>query len=1357
MPGFHPPEAFDFTSPEKWPAWRDRFIRYRLASGLHKDGEVQVAALIYSMGPQAEHIISTLKLTTEQSKDFAFVQGKLDQYFIPRRNFIAERHNFELRCQGSTETNESYIRALFSLAEHCGFADTDERIRDRLISGMSDRELSRKIQLQSLEEEVSMATVISMMRNVEIVSSRDSSGSFDVSRVRAAAQHGQPHQQPQHARQRQQGRQQQHHRRHQHKRQQQQPATQRRQQERHTDSSTICRYCGRDRHLSPRDCPAKGKICANCQKMDHFASVCRSPGVRQIEHAGSREPLAPPDAFVGDIGNACVPWRVTVSLSGQEVTFKVDSGADVSILSLRTFKRLNLPCLEHTSSTLTSVGGLLKVEGKLQGTVAYKNKAEPETFYVIDCADDLLSRSACSRLGILQFTGEVHQDVFGEAGLMKTTPISIRLRDDAVPVAVSTARHIPLPLMKPVEEELKKMEEQGVIVSETEPTDWVSALVPVPKTSGVRITVDYKKLNQAVKREVFPIPTLEQLTSKLSGATLFSKLDASSGFYQIPLDEASSKMTTFITPFGRKRFLRLPMGISLAPECFQRKMEEMLDGLPGVIVYMDDTVVFGDAASHDVRLEAVIRRIHESGLKLNKTKCEFRRDEVKFLGMQISKNGIGVDEEKLEAIQQLKQPTNVTELRSLLGMVNYLCRFVPHIQERLRPLNDLLKKDTAWNWTPQQQQALDDVKAAVTSAPVLAFYDPARETVVSADASSYGIGGCILQKHGSVYKPVAFCSRSLTDTETRWAQIEKELLAATWTCEKMHMFLCGLPSFQLHLDHKPLIPLINTKNLVDAPIRCQRMLMRLMRYNAAAVFVPGKQHVVPDFLSRHPLQQHDAIGAVLQKDVHGFCERIFNDLPATPQRLVEISQAQQADELLQRVVQQTLSGWKEGAKYADMTEYFSARGEISVLYLTSGTLLMYGRRVITPPSMRKDMLNRLHDDGHFGLSKCRQRAAESVWWPQIGIDLKHHVEHCVFCQVNAPAQHAEPLVTTPTPSRPWTHIAADVFHFNNSNWLVTVDLFSRYLEIQRLPSLTSPAVIEKLKRLFSRLGIPDLMTTDGGTQFTSSSFSAFTKSYGFTHRITDPHTPSSNGAAERAVRTAKWILRQKDPHLALLNYRATAVEATGYSPARLLMGRELQSRLPVAQQAVKMTWQHAQLRDGRRKRKLESTFNRRRGARTLPQLLPGDRVRIRTEKEEHWSEPAIVMEKVSRRSYLVELRGSLYRRNRRHLMLIPPLQAPAQHGAVQQRADGLTDRAPAPGVAGGHRRQPPAAVSHQWGPQAPVLPRPVAHPPQQQLPPPATTPELAPPPPLTSLRSEAPANDPVSPLSPRKTRSGRIF
>ena len=241
-------------------------------------------------------------------------------------------------------------------------------------------------------------------------------------------------------------------------------------------------------------------------------------------------------------------------------------------------------------------------------------------------------------------------------------------------------------------------------------------MVPVNKSDGsVRITVNYKALNMAIIREVFPIPTLEQLTSQIRDATLFSKLDAASGFFQLPLDEESSKLTTSITSSGRKAFLRLPMGNSLAPECFQRKMEELLHDLPGVISYMDDIVCFGDEKTLDTRLKAVLQRINESGLKLNMKKCAFRKPVVHFLGMCLSRDGLKVDQSKIEAIQALSASSSTHELRSLLGMINHLCRFIPNIRSKLKPMYDLLKKDTVWAWSHPQQQALQDVKQLISN------------------------------------------------------------------------------------------------------------------------------------------------------------------------------------------------------------------------------------------------------------------------------------------------------------------------------------------------------------------------------------------------------------------------------------------------------------------------------------------------------------------------------------------------------------------------------------------------------------------------------------------------------------------
>ena len=774
------PTVFPFDTPDYWPKWRRRFEQYRLASGLSKEPEErQVNTLLYCLGEEAEDILTSTNISDEDRKSYASVLGKFDGFFKIRKNVIIERAKFNKRSQLPEEPAEQFIASLYNLASDCNFGDLkNELIRDRIVVGICDTSLSERLQM---DPDLTLEKAKTLVRQREAVREQQQtlkSEKLEAPSLVDAVSH------KQHLKNRKSS---------------QQKASQRQST---PEQPKKCIRCGKNPH--PRDaCPAKDATCRKCQKKSHFASMCLTKAIRNVEQDSS----ALESFYLDTIQNTQDTnfWTTDVKVNNVTVTFKVDTGAEVTAISEETLKTLGSSLVTKPNKKLCGPNGQpLSLIGSLTVTMSQKqHECQQDVFVVKQLKHNLLGLPAIKALHLLAVVDNVGDN---PAGYIKQQFLSlftglgtlqgdyeIKLQPDAKPFSLGTARNIPLPLRDKVKQELNDMEAQGVISKVQNPTQWCAGMVIVPKKSGgVRVCVDLKPLNRCVLREYHPLPKVDEVLAQLTGAVMFSKLDANSGFWQVPLSEKSRELTTFITPFGRYCYNKLPFGISSAPEHFQRRMHSLLEGLDGVVCVMDDILMFGRTKhEHDSRLWAVLRQLSSAGVTLNSRKCEFNKTQITFLGHVINHQGISADPNKTAAIDQMESPKSITELRRFLGMVNQLGKFSPHIAELSKPLRDLLSAKNAWLWTPAQDEAFTSLKKELTSPNILALYDPNAETTVSADASSHGLGAVLLQKANHKWQPVAYASRSMTNTECRYAQIEKEALAATWACEKFATYIQG--------------------------------------------------------------------------------------------------------------------------------------------------------------------------------------------------------------------------------------------------------------------------------------------------------------------------------------------------------------------------------------------------------------------------------------------------------------------------------------------------------------------------------------------------------------------------------------
>ena len=736
-------------------------------------------------------------------------------------------------------------------------------------------------------------------------------------------------------------------------------------------------------------------------------------------------------------------------------------------------------------------------------------------------------------------------------------------------------RRIPFHIRQQVEAQLKKDEDLGVIERISGPTPWISPIVVVPKPKApgqIRVCIDMRQPNKAILRERHPTPTINEMIHELNGATVFSKLDLNQGYNQLELDESSRYITTFSTHLGLFRYKRLNFGISSAAEVFQKAIRDSLAGLTGVCNISDDILVYGKTQrEHDENLRACFSRLRDNNLTLNKEKCVYNKQHLDFFGYTFSEQGLMTDPKKVADIINLQPPENASEVRSLLGMTNFLSRFIPSYSTLTEPLRVLTHKNAVWKWSRDQQRALDEIKSTLSNSQCLSYFDESLETTIYTDASPVGLGAILTQKDPARdnIRVVAYGSRSLTPVEQRYSQTEREALAISWSCKHFHLYVYGQP-VTIVTDHKPLVSIFNKPNS-NPPVRIERWSLNLQQYAVTVVYQPGSSNPA-DYLSRHP--RHTS-----SKSSERFTEEYVNYVTdhAVPiaMALAEVKAETVKDVTLQAVMAAVSSGrWHDpdpGAKI-NMKVFESFRKVAAELTVNlEHSVLLRLNRIVIPESLQLRAVQLAHA-GHQGLTKTKALIREKVWFPGIDRLVEQQVASCHACQVVTPVNQREPLRMSQLPQAPWTELSADFASVHDGTYLLVIhDDYSRFPVVETLQSLTAAVVIPKLDKVFAEYGTPAILKTDNGPPFNSHSFQTFCSNLGVHHRRITPRWPRANGECERFVKTVKksvktahiegknWV---KEMNAFLRNYRATPHSTTGVAPATVMFGRPMSTTLP---------------------------------------------------------------------------------------------------------------------------------------------------------------------------------------------------
>ena len=871
-----------------------------------------------------------------------------------------------------------------------------------------------------------------------------------------------------------------------------------------------------------------------------------------------------------------------VLLDGCPVAMEVDTGASVSIMAEKVFRRLwpkrtlspSKVRLCNYNKTTISVLGTCKVNVNYQGHTEHLPSVVVEgsgpslfgrdwlRFIVLDWKS---INTVITKRDSLQSLLDKYADIF-EAGLgrLKGFKATLHVHPHASP-KFCKPRVVPYALRDKVHAEIDRLVQEGTL-EPIDVADWAAPIVPVLKSdkSSVRICGDFRMtINPVSKLDNYPLPKVEDLFALLNKGKFFSKLDLSQAYQQLPLDEHSKQYLAINTQKGLFRYTRLPFGVSSAPGIFQQVIEAVLKGIKNVAIYLDDILVTGSSVEdHLATLEEVFVRLQQAGLRVQKNKCEFLKPSVTYLGFMIDEHGLHPVASKVDAIHNAPSPASVQEFKSYLGLLTYYSKFLPNLSSTLAPLYSLLRKNQPWLWGKAQQDAFEYSKSVLTTSSFLTHFDPTLPLILACDASDYGIGAVLSHPHrmpDGTERPIGYASRTLNQAEKNYSQVEKEGLSCIFGIKKFHAYLLGHP-FEIITDHKPLLALFReTGNFnCQASARIKRWALFLSSYTLS--FRRSTEHGNADALSRLPLPVTIPIDSQPPELILLF--QHLNDSPVTAE---DTATWTRRDPLLGRVMHYIQQGWPTTLDDPKYQPFIARSTELSV----ENNCILWGNRVLIPQPGRQAVLDELHELGHPGICKMKSLARMYVWWPGLDKDIEQSVRLCNPCQLVQASPPPVPISPWRWPSRPWVRLHLDFAGpLENQMFLILIDAHSKWIEAFPTTNSTLTTVIRYLRATFARFGLPQTIVTDNGPCFVSDEFENFLQQNGIGHIKSAPYHPASNGLAERAVQIIKRGLKKVtegdiQTRLAkvLFSYRVTPQATTGVTPTELLLGRRVRTKL----------------------------------------------------------------------------------------------------------------------------------------------------------------------------------------------------